>query len=64
MASHPSILIDHPCLAPPGLPQSFHDIDPSPGGHSGGMVVLTVLLSLSVVLLLTAMGLTFLWGHP
>ncbi|XP_019406648.1 PREDICTED: uncharacterized protein LOC109320828 [Crocodylus porosus] len=47
-----------------GLPQSFYDIDPSPGEHSGGMVVLTVLLSLSVVLLLTAMGLTFLWGCP
>ncbi|XP_067408388.1 uncharacterized protein [Emydura macquarii macquarii] len=46
-----------------GLPQSFRTMDPSPGGHSGGMVVVTVLLSLSVLLLLAAMGLAVIVGH-
>ncbi|CAM5131230.1 unnamed protein product [Natator depressus] len=46
-----------------GLPRSFRAMEPGPGGHSGGMVVVTVLLSVSVLLLLAAMGLAVVLGR-
>ncbi|XP_044844137.1 uncharacterized protein LOC123349914 [Mauremys mutica] len=46
-----------------GLPRSFRALEPGPGGHSGGRVIVTVLLSVSVLLLLAAMGLVLVWGR-
>ncbi|XP_075773627.1 uncharacterized protein LOC142825598 [Pelodiscus sinensis] len=46
-----------------GLPRSFRTLDPSPGGRSGGMVLITVLLSVSVLLLLVATGLLLVLGR-
>ncbi|XP_030053799.1 uroplakin-2 [Microcaecilia unicolor] len=45
------------------LPPSSRDMKPSLEGHSGGMVVITVLLSTSMFLLLIGLGLALGFGH-